>query len=115
MKKVLLCAFNGEIMCFVHVLLNALDFNERGYETAVVVEGAAVKVVPEMAAPDHAMHGLYRQVKNAGLMHGVCRACSAKFGVLDAVEKEGLTLLADMKGHASLARYVDQGFHVITF
>jgi hypothetical protein len=53
MKKVLLCAFNGEVMCFVHVLLNALDFAERGYETAVVVEGSAVKAVVELASPDH--------------------------------------------------------------
>ncbi len=115
MKKILLCAFNGEIMCFVHVLLNALDFAARGYETAVVVEGSAVKAVPEVAAADHPMHGLYVEVKKADLLHGVCRACSIKFGVLEAVEKEGLRLLADMKGHASLARYVDQGFEVITF
>ncbi len=115
MKKVLLCAFNGEIMCFVHVLLNALDFVGRGYDTAVIVEGAAVKAVPEIASPDHPMHGLYADVKKAGLIHGVCRACSVKFGVVDGVEKEGLELLADMKGHASLARYVDQGFEVITF
>lgn len=102
-------------MCFVHVLLNALDFAGRGHETAVVVEGAAVKAVAEIAMPDHAIHGLYAEVKTAGLIHGACRACSAKFGVVDAMEKEGLTLLADMKGHASLARYVDLGFQVITF
>ncbi|WP_448384183.1 DsrE family protein [Desulfosoma sp.] len=115
MKKVLLCAFNGEVMCFVHVLLNALDFAQRGYETAVVVEGSAVKAVSELASPDHAMHGLYADVKKAGLIHGVCRACSVKFGVVDSVEKEGLKLLADMNGHVSLARYVEQGFAVITF
>ncbi|MGQ9485865.1 MAG: cytoplasmic protein [Desulfosoma sp.] len=114
-KKTVLCAFRGEVMCFVHVLLNALDFAERGYETAVVVEGEAVKVIPEIAAPDHAIHGLYMKVKNAGLIDGVCRACSVKFGVLGAVEKEGLKVLADMQGHASLARYVDQGFQVIAF
>ena len=32
MKKVVLFAFNGELMCFIHVLLNALDMNERGHE-----------------------------------------------------------------------------------
>jgi len=31
-KKVALVAFNGEPMCFVHVLLNALDMEEKGYE-----------------------------------------------------------------------------------
>lgn len=28
-------------MCFVHVLLNALDMQERGYEVKVILEGSA--------------------------------------------------------------------------
>jgi len=32
MKKVALFAFNGESLCFVHVLLNALDLKDKGYE-----------------------------------------------------------------------------------
>jgi hypothetical protein len=32
MKKVALFAFNGEPMCFVHVLLNALDMKEKDYK-----------------------------------------------------------------------------------
>ena len=32
MKKVVLFAFNGDFMCFIHVLLNALDMHEKGYE-----------------------------------------------------------------------------------
>ena len=36
MKKVALFAFNGELMCFVHVLLNALDMKEKGYEDMVL-------------------------------------------------------------------------------
>ena len=44
MKKVALVVFNGEFMCFVHVLLNALDMKERGYDVKIVIEGAATKV-----------------------------------------------------------------------
>lgn len=29
MKKVALFAFNGDSMCFIHVLLNALDLKEE--------------------------------------------------------------------------------------
>ena len=32
MKKVVLFAFNGDFMCFIHVLVNALDLHEKGYE-----------------------------------------------------------------------------------
>ncbi|MCK4604812.1 MAG: hypothetical protein KAU41_09025 [Deltaproteobacteria bacterium] len=49
MKKVALFAFNGELMCFIHVLLNTLDMNERGHEVKIVIEGAATKLVPELA------------------------------------------------------------------
>ena len=39
MKKVALFAFNGELMCLMHVLLNAIDMNERGQEVKIVIEG----------------------------------------------------------------------------
>jgi hypothetical protein len=48
-KKIVLVAFNGEFMCFVHVLLNALDMKERGYDVKIVIEGAATKIVPELS------------------------------------------------------------------
>ena len=32
MEKVALFAFNGELMCFIHVLLNAIDMKEKGYD-----------------------------------------------------------------------------------
>ncbi len=48
MKKVALFVFNGDPMCFIHVLLNALDMQERGYEGKIVIEGAATKLIPEL-------------------------------------------------------------------
>ncbi len=51
MKKMAFFAFNGESMCFVHVLLNALDMKARGYDVRVVIEGAATKLIPELASP----------------------------------------------------------------
>ncbi|SMC20728.1 DsrE/DsrF-like family protein [Desulfacinum hydrothermale DSM 13146] len=115
MKKVALFSFNGEVMCFVHVLLNALDMQARGFQVTVVVEGASVQVIPELARGDHPMHDLYEQVKQQGLFAGVCRGCAAKLQVLQAVETEGLPLLADMSGHVSMGRYVEEGWQVITF
>ncbi len=115
MKKVVLFSFNGEGMCFVHVLLNALDMHERGFEVKVVVEGASVRVIPELARREHPMHELYDRVKTQGLFAGVCRGCAAKLQVLEAVEKEGLPLIADMSGHVSMGRYVEEGWQVITF
>lgn len=110
-----LYAFNGELMCFVHVLLNALDMTEKGTKAIIVFEGAAVKLVPELEKPDAPFGNLYFKAKEAGLIAGACKACSAKMGVLDAVVEAGLHLLDDMSGHPSMAAYMDKGYTVLTF
>ncbi len=46
MTTIALFAFNGEPMCFLHVLLNALDMKARGFGVKLVLEGASVKLVP---------------------------------------------------------------------
>ena len=115
MKKVALVVFNGEFMCFVHVLLNALDMKERGYDVKIVIEGAATKVVPELSVEGNPLKGFYQKVKDRGLIDAVCKACSTKMGVLAEVKAEGLPLADEMSGHPSLARYIEAGYEIITF
>lgn len=115
MQKTVLVAFNGEITCFVHVLLNALDMAEKGFSVKVVIEGAATKLIPGLAKEEGGMASLYKKVKELKLIDCVCQACAAKMGTLDAVTAEGLPLCAEMKGHPSLGRYQQEGYTVITF
>ncbi len=114
--KVALFAFNGESMCFVHVLLNALEMHGKGWDVKVVIEGSACALPEEYAAdPEHRVAKLYYQVKELGLIDRVCRACAHKMGALAAVEAEGLALGDDMSGHPSVAAYLEQGYQVIPF
>ncbi len=115
MQKTALFAFNGEMMCFVHVLLNALDLHGSGHEVMVVIEGSATKLAPELAQADNPLHGLWNRVLEAGLINAVCRACSQKMGVLAQIEALGLPLGDDMQGHPGMARYLNDGYRVITF
>ena len=115
MKKFALFVFNGDPMCFIHVLLNALDMKEKGYEGRIVIEGSATKLLPELAKPDNPLHKLWEKVKEAGLVDGVCKACSNKLGTLEAAKEQELTLLDEMSGHPSMARYRDEGFEIISF
>ncbi|RTZ97312.1 MAG: cytoplasmic protein [Deltaproteobacteria bacterium] len=115
MKKMALFVFNGDPMCFIHVLLNALDMKEKGYEAKIIIEGAATQLIPELARPDHPLHGLWEKSRAAGLVEGVCRACAKKLGTLDAAKAEGLPLLADIAGHPAMTRYRDDGFEIISF
>jgi len=115
MKKIAMFAFNGELMCFIHVLLNAIVMNEKGYDVKIVIEGAATKLVPELAKEDNPMYRLYQKAKGLDLIDGACKACSNKMGTLEAVQAEGLRLLDEMSGHPSMARYREEGFEIITF
>ncbi len=115
MKKFALFVFNGDPMCFIHVLLNALDMRKKGHEAKIIIEGAAVKLLPELIKPGNPLNGLWKKNLEAGLVEGVCRACSSKLGSLAAAEEQGLNLLEDMSGHPGIASYRDNGYEVITF
>jgi hypothetical protein len=115
MKKIVLFVFNGDPMCFIHVLLNGLDMKEKGYEVKIIIEGAATKLIPELAKEDTPLHNLWENAKAAGLVEGACKACSNKMGTLEAAEGQGLMLLAEMAGHPGMAHYRDDGFDIVSF
>lgn len=114
-KKVVLVAFDGDAMCFVHVLLNALDMKKKGYDVKVVIEGSATVLVNDLNKEGAQFAPFYAQVKQLGLIDCVCMACATKLGALEGVKAQGLPLNNEMTGHPSLATYIDDGYQVITF
>jgi len=115
MKKVVLFAFNGELMCFVHVLLNALDMKEQGFEVKIVIEGSATKLIPDLGIEGNLLNGPYNKVRAENLIDGVCKACATKMGTAEDAKTMDLALLGDMWGHPSMAKYLKEGYEVITF
>ena len=53
MKKYLFYGMTGEKMCFQHILMNAVDLSEKGYEVKIIFEGASVKLVPVFEEKKH--------------------------------------------------------------
>jgi len=115
MNKYALFVFNGDPMCFIHVVLNALDMHAEGEEVKIVLEGASVKLVPELVKPGNPLNGLWKKCLDAGLVEGVCKACSNKLGTLDDAKAQGLPLLDNMAGHPGMSAYRSQGYEIITF
>jgi hypothetical protein len=115
MQKIVLFAFRGDPMCFIHVLHNSLDMADKGMEGKIVLEGEAVTLVPEMSKSDHFLHKLYRKVKEQGLIIGACRVCSNKQGVTSAMTTEDIPLIGEMAGHPAMSEYIRKGYSVITF
>lgn len=113
-NKTAIFAFKGNPICFVHVLLNALDLHEKGGEVKVILEGEATRLILEIRLEEHPLHGLYTRIKKLGLIDAVCRACAIKLGALDAAVAEGFRLADDMSGHAGMAPYTELGYEIIT-
>ena len=114
-KKYVLFAFNGDPMCFVHVILNALDLNKKGYDVRVVVEGSATKLASQFENPDNPFYNLYKELKDSGLIDCFCKACSNKMESLEEVAKLGFPLCDEMMGHPSMSKYIEEDYTIITF
>jgi predicted peroxiredoxin len=114
-KKYCLFAFNGELMCFAHALLNALDLHSNGYEVKFVLEGSATKLIADFEKEETPFRKLYLECIEKGLLDCVCRACSKQMGTLELAQKNGLPLCEDMSGHPSMERYIKNGYQIITF
>ena len=114
-EKYLVYAFNGEEMCFVHALLNVEEFFEKGFDAKLVIEGSATKQIKLMDDPDDQFANLYKRVKNKGLIDCVCRVCAKQMNSLDAARKQNLNICDSLSGHVSMARYLQEGYEVITF
>ena len=114
MQKTIIFAFQINPLCFIHVLLNALNMAEQGLEGKIILESETVKLVPEMAKSDHFLHRLYIKAKEGGLFLGACRVCSNKMGVAEAMVTENIPLIGEMAGHPAMAEYIKQGYTIIT-
>ena len=115
MQKNAFFVFNGDPMCFIHVLLNALDMKEKGDDVKLIVEGAATGLLPDLEKNENPLHFLWGKVKQHGLVDGACKACSQKMGTAAEAGRQGLALLGDMSGHPGMAAYQEQGYNIITF
>jgi hypothetical protein len=110
MRKFAVFVFNGDEMCFMHSMLNVLDLSNKGYEALLIIEGQAVKLVEKMQKGNQ----LFKKLEEKDLIAGVCKACSAKLGVLDYNKDSGLVLLDDMNGHPSMEQYIKDDYEIIS-
>ncbi|MCK5128285.1 MAG: hypothetical protein KAQ68_00425 [Clostridiales bacterium] len=111
MKKIALFAFKGNSMCFVHVLLNAIDLSSKEYDVKIIIEGEAVTLIKEF---EESKNPLYKMAKEKGLIDCICKACSVKLGVYEYNQSVGIPINGEMHGHVPMAAYTDKGYEIIT-
>ncbi len=114
MKKVVIFAFQGELMCFAHALLNALDLKKAGFEVKLVIEGSATALIGSLGAKETPFHKQYSAVIEEGILAGVCKACAGKMDSLFEAEKQNLPLLSEMHGHPGFSKWLKEGYEIIS-
>lgn len=115
MRKIVILLFAGtDVPCRLqHAILFARDAVQRGLEARIVFEGQSPQWLVPFAAGEHKLRPLFETARSEGLIDGVCKACAAANGALDAAEQLALPLLANAFGHVSLAGYVVDGFETV--
>lgn len=104
---------SGDLGRIVNALETAKEFNQAGDDVELIFDGAGTQWIKELADEDHRYHSLYAETRET--ITGACGYCAEAYGVLAAVEHEGVNLLDEHDGHPSLRRLVINGFQVITF
>jgi hypothetical protein len=114
--KIALFLFTGPASSckLMHAFVFARDIKARGGEAKIILEGESPGWLLKLPDPTHKLHGIYQKVKQEGLIDAVCRACALQANAVAAAQQEGLPLADDASGHVSLAKYVEQGYQVVT-
>jgi len=118
-RKLLFLLFTDVACTQNHALKYALDAARRGHEVKVIIEGRGTTCLQRLDA-DAPFAELLGRTQSAGLLVGACECATSSCGddtgtSLAAAKRHGVTLLADLDGHAGIGHLIDEGYEVICF
>ena len=96
-----------------HALLYARDLKAANIDVQLVFDGAGSAWIDEWSKPENRTHKLYEEVRDSGIIAGVCDFCVGHFGDKAKASGQGLSLLGGSGGHPDISRFVGQGYQVI--
>jgi len=114
MRKIAIFAFNGELMCFGHALLNAVDLHEKGHDVKLIIEGSATKLIADFQKPKTPFYELFNKCVSSGILDAVCKGCAAKMKTLKICQTKGYPLDGEMSGHPAMEKYIASAYEIIT-
>lgn len=97
-----------------HALLYCKDFLEKGHGAKLVFDGAGTEWVPELMKPEHKLHPLFKEIQAKGSIDAICDFCAGAFGVKDLAQKSTIPMRSEFQGHPSIAKYVSEGYQILT-
>lgn len=94
-------------------LKTALEFVQAGDEVAVVFDGSGVETLAAVADPSSKLNGILNDIKSS--VEGACSFCASSHKVAEAITQAGYDLLTDYQGEASVRKYVNDGYTILSF
>lgn len=114
MRKIAIFAFDGELMCFSHALLNAIDLHEKGHDVKLIIEGSATKLIADFQKPTTPFYELFNKCVSTGILDAVCEGCATKMKTLKICQDKGYPLEGGMSGHPAMEKYIASAYEIIT-
>ncbi len=118
-RKLLFVVFTNEPCKRNHAFMQALDLEARGTQVRLLLEGEATRCLAER---EGRFGALFAAALDRGLLVGACRTAAGGCSTGDPgrdvaaiASEQGLPLLDDMDGHASLGPYVAEGYELVVF
>jgi hypothetical protein len=118
-RKILFVLFAEDVCRQLHTFLYARDLHRKGYQTKVILEGMATRLLADLLQAPPLLQKAVADAKAAGLIAGACRQASTGCGspedrnVVDAIRGHGIGLLDDLDNHAGIEPFVREGYEVI--
>lgn len=98
----------------VHALLYARELGEKGYDVALIFDGAGTGWANEFSKPESPLHKHYVKIKDVGMVEEICDYCAESFKVKDNLpEQQQKLLVGDYDGHPSLVKWIEKGYKII--
>jgi hypothetical protein len=94
-------------------LKTALEFVQAGDDVAVVFDGSGVETLAAISDTGNNLNGILQEIKSN--VDGACSFCATSHKVAEAIAAAGYKLLTDFQGEASVRKYVNDGYTILSF
>ena len=118
-RKLLFIVFTNEPCKRNHAFMHALALSQDGHTVRILLEGDGTMSVAERKGH---FGEIWADAASAGLIIGACKAAACGCSSDDParnmtaqLEAQGLPLLDEMDGHASINGYVAEGFEIVVY
>lgn len=98
----------------VHALIYAGDLAEHGHAVVLIFDGAGAGWPNELNKPENPFHKHYLRIKQLGIVEEICDYCADAHDVKEDLSRAQERLLTgEYKGHPSLGKWADRGYHIL--